>query len=138
MDHASIFAVIASSYSIAPVFLPEIGIYFIVLIWTVAIYGMIWCFKVPRNRNVAVVIKVCMGSLFLLIGKQVILNYTILQLTLQIIGFLSYLLGVIVYIVKWPDPWPNYFGYHEIWHLFTILGAYCVFALTNDLIISSK
>jgi hemolysin III len=22
-----------------------------------------------------------------------------------------------------PDPWPEWFGYHEVWHVFTILAA---------------
>ena len=28
-----------------------------------------------------------------------------------------------VYALKRPDPWPTVFGYHEVFHLFTIIGA---------------
>ena len=32
----------------------------------------------------------------------------------------SYSLGAVVYGFKWPDPSPTYFGFHEIFHAFTI------------------
>jgi len=38
------------------------------------------------------------------------------------IGGLSYTLGAIVYIKRWPNPWPATFGYHEVFHLF-VIGA---------------
>lgn len=31
--------------------------------------------------------------------------------------------GAVVYMLKKPDPWPGVFGFHEIWHIFVILGA---------------
>jgi len=40
-------------------------------------------------------------------------------------GGLLYTLGAVVYALKWPDPWPLSFGYHEIFHLFTVGGAAC-------------
>ena len=40
-------------------------------------------------------------------------------------GGLLYTLGAVVYAVKWPDPWPRVFGFHEIFHLFTVAGAGC-------------
>ena len=38
-------------------------------------------------------------------------------------GGLAYTLGAVVYALKWPDPWPRTFGYHEVFHAFTIVGA---------------
>jgi hemolysin III len=32
-------------------------------------------------------------------------------------------LGAVVYALKRPDPWPRVFGYHEVFHLFTVIGA---------------
>ena len=40
-------------------------------------------------------------------------------------GGLLYTLGAVVYALKRPDPWPRVFGFHEIFHLFTIAGAGC-------------
>jgi hemolysin III len=43
-------------------------------------------------------------------------------LTLLIVGGGLYSLGAIVYGFKRPDPAPAWFGYHEIFHTFTILA----------------
>ena len=36
-------------------------------------------------------------------------------------------IGTIVFVNKSPNPWPKVFGYHEIFHIFTILGMICIF-----------
>ena len=38
-------------------------------------------------------------------------------------GGLFYSTGAIIYATKKPDPFPNRFGFHEIWHLFVLLGS---------------
>jgi hemolysin III len=38
-------------------------------------------------------------------------------------GGLVYSVGAVVYATQRPDPWPNTFGYHEVFHLLTILAG---------------
>jgi hemolysin III len=38
-------------------------------------------------------------------------------------GGITYTLGFVVFATKRPDPWPRTFGYHEIWHVFTVVAA---------------
>ena len=38
------------------------------------------------------------------------------------LGGLFYTVGAVIYGAKRPDPVPNVFGYHEIWHLFVLAG----------------
>jgi hemolysin III len=38
-------------------------------------------------------------------------------------GGLVYSAGAVVYAARRPDPWPNTFGYHEVFHLLTILAG---------------
>jgi hemolysin III len=42
---------------------------------------------------------------------------------LMLFGGVAYTLGAVVYALKKPDPWPLVFGYHEVFHLFTVIGA---------------
>jgi hemolysin III len=35
-------------------------------------------------------------------------------------GGLLYTLGAVVYARKRPDPWPRWFGYHEVFHALTL------------------
>jgi len=47
------------------------------------------------------------------------------------IGGMLYTLGAFIVGLRKPDPWPNIFGYHEIWHLMVVAAAslhYCVMA----------
>jgi hemolysin III len=38
-------------------------------------------------------------------------------------------LGAIVYVTKRPDFYPGVFGFHEVWHIFVIVGCLCHFIL---------
>ena len=42
-------------------------------------------------------------------------------------GGIAYTLGAVIYATKWPDPWPESFGFHEIWHIFVMAGAFSHF-----------
>ena len=44
-------------------------------------------------------------------------------------GGLFFTVGAVIYVLKKPDPWPGVFGFHEIWHIFVILGAFSHFVL---------
>ena len=36
---------------------------------------------------------------------------------------LAYTAGALVYAAKRPDPWPGVFGFHEVFHACTVVGA---------------
>jgi hemolysin III len=36
-------------------------------------------------------------------------------------------LGTTIFVNKWPDPWPSFFGYHEVFHIFTVFGMLSIF-----------
>jgi hemolysin III len=38
-------------------------------------------------------------------------------------GGLAYTGGAVVYALQRPDPWPRVFGYHEVFHSLTVVGA---------------
>ncbi len=38
-------------------------------------------------------------------------------------GAVLYTVGAVVYARKRPDPWPQVFGYHEVFHALTVVGA---------------
>jgi hemolysin III len=43
-------------------------------------------------------------------------------LALVLAGGLLYSAGGIAYALKRPDPWPRWFGFHEVFHAFTLAG----------------
>lgn len=42
---------------------------------------------------------------------------------LIVLGGLLYTLGAVVYARRWPDPFPRWFGYHEVFHLLVIAAT---------------
>ena len=50
-------------------------------------------------------------------------------------GGVAYTLGGFAYGLKRPDPFPQIFGYHEIFHLLVIIAATCHFFVVAHLIL---
>ena len=79
-----------------------------------------------------------MNSLFLSMGWVAVLAIPQLLdflefewILLLAIGGLLYTCGAFVVGLRRPDPWPETFGYHEIWHAMVVAAAtlhYCVMA----------
>jgi hemolysin III len=51
------------------------------------------------------------------------------RLALGVLGGVLYTVGVVVLIRRRPDPSPRVFGYHEVWHAFTVAAGACHYAL---------
>ncbi|WP_217702467.1 hemolysin III family protein [Nocardioides guangzhouensis] len=43
-------------------------------------------------------------------------------LFLLVAGAGLYVTGAVVYFFQRPDPWPRWFGFHEVFHAFTVLA----------------
>ena len=57
-----------------------------------------------------------------------LLKVEVVGLLLVVAGGLLYSAGAIVYARRRPDPAPDVFGYHELFHVFTLAAAGCHFA----------
>ncbi len=42
---------------------------------------------------------------------------------LILVGGVTFTLGAVIYLIKWPDPVPTVFGYHEVFHLVIIAAC---------------
>lgn len=56
------------------------------------------------------------------------------ELSLFWVGMALYLVGSQVYARKAPDPWPDTFGYHEIWHVMVVLAAACTYHTNSSIL----
>ena len=56
------------------------------------------------------------------------------QIALILAGGFAYTVGMVVLWRRWPDPRPRRFGYHEVWHLFTIVAAALHFAAVASVV----
>jgi hemolysin III len=128
LDHTMIFFLIAGTAT--PAFLIGIpgplGIVGVCAMWTVtlaaAVTHLVWM-DAP---------EVLVGGTFIALGvaagialPAVWMHNGVAAGTLMISGGLLYTVGAVAYHLRWPDPLPSIFGYHEVFHSFVGAAAAC-------------
>jgi hemolysin III len=140
LDHSMIFVLIAGTYTpVCLLGMPKAwGIPVLATVWTGATTGVV--LKVTafdRLRALNYALYPVLGWAAVVAMPVLFHRLTGLQLAFLIAGGVVYTLGIPVLLRKWPDPWPATFGYHEIWHVFTVVAGLCHFALVGLLVTSS-
>ncbi len=137
LDHAMIFVLIAGSYT--PITLlaldPAWGITFLVLAWGIAAGGAIlalWHMRIIKKY--AAVFYIGFGWLLVLALPAVLRALDPPELILLATGGVLYTLGAIGLWLRFPNPSPRFFGYHEVWHAMTLMAAGCHYVLVLMLV----
>lgn len=122
-DHANIFVIIAGTYTpFALMLLPEGQAR--LLLWTVwggalaGVFFRVFWVGAPRWLYTAVYIALGWVAVFFMVPFWN--NGGPLVVVLIAAGGLLYTLGAVVYGTKRPDPSPRWFGFHEVFHAFTV------------------
>ena len=125
LDHAMIFVLIAATYTpIAVSSLPRnAATLILVVVWTGAVMGLATQLtrrSLPRRLIV---------SLYIVVGWAITpvvhLLWGVLGVTgfgLLLIGGVLHTVGAVIYATERPNPYPRWFGFHEIFHLL-VIGA---------------
>jgi hemolysin III len=133
LDHSMIFVLIAGTYTpICLLVLPRAwGIPVLVAVWVTALAGVIMkMVRVStRGGKSGSWLYVVMGWGAIIVLPQLLSNLDPARIALLAAGGLLYTAGAVVLGSRRPDPRPATFGYHEIWHAFTIAAGACHFAL---------
>jgi len=132
-DHANIFLLIAGSYTPFSVLLLEgtARVALLATVWTGAVLGVL--FRVfwtdaPRWLYVPIYIALGWAAVFFIpaffdgatrIGG---FGLGVATFVMIVVGGALYTIGGVVYGFKRPNPWPRWFGFHEVFHTFTILA----------------
>lgn len=131
LDHTTIYALIAGTY--APV-----GLLVIHPAWQVPILGAAWGgallaatakFVWPEAPTwVAPLVCIALGSIALLALPQILDGIGATGTLLLVGGGLAYATGAVIYARRRPDPIPDTFGYHELFHALVIVAVACQYA----------
>lgn len=127
IDHANIFLLIAGSYTpITMLSLPQDkAILLLALVWGGALLGIgfrVFWIGAPRWLYVPLYVLLGWAAVMFIVD---FFNANWVMMTLIIIGGVFYTLGAVVYGMKRPNPFPGSFGFHEIFHTFTLLAFLC-------------
>ncbi|MEY4019433.1 MAG: hypothetical protein RLZZ590_733 [Actinomycetota bacterium] len=127
IDHANIFLLIAGSYTpITWLALErEKAILLLAIIWGTAVLGIgfrIFWIGAPRWLYVPIYVGMGWGAMAFITD---FMNANAPMMILILVGGLCYTVGAVVYGLKKPNPFPGKFGFHEIFHTFTVLAFMC-------------
>ena len=130
LDHANIYLIIAGTYTPFAVLALDGAAQLAVLliIWIGAAAGVafrtVWL-GAPRWLYTSLYIGLGWVAVFFI--PQFLAGVGPAAVILVFAGGLLYSLGAVVYGLKRPDPWPDSFGFHEIFHAFTVAAYLCQF-----------
>ena len=128
LDHAAIFVMIAGTYTpICLLVLSGAGaIALLVAVWVAAVAGVILALTgIATRPGVGHTMYITIGWLAVLALPEMVRRLSPASLALLISGAVLYTVGAFVLALRWPDPSPKVFGYHEVWHVMVVAASLC-------------
>lgn len=126
LDHSMIFLAIAGTYTPVALFGIEgwASPTVLSLVWCGAAVGiaLVWA-PVTVPRWLFTSIYAVVGWVAVVALPQLVRSLGLLGFSLIVAGGICYTLGAVVYGTRRPDPWPRVFGFHEVFHAFTVVAA---------------
>jgi hemolysin III len=128
LDHSMIFLFIAGTYTpLAMMALqPTTGAVVLAVVWGGALGGVVFKLAWPNGpRWVGVPVYVALGWVAVFVLPDLMERAGVAALVLLLVGGVLYTAGALFYAMRWPDPWPRTFGYHEFFHSAVSAAAIC-------------
>jgi hemolysin III len=126
LDHSAIFLAIAGTYTPVAAFCLD-GWY------RPAVLGTVWGASTVGIATRWMPVNLprwLFGTIYVMVGWSMLLALPGLLRGAGGVGFglllaggMAYTLGAVVFAAKRPDPWPKVFGFHEVFHACTLVGA---------------
>jgi hemolysin III len=132
LDHAMIYALIAGTYTpfALLVLRARWGIPILAVVCATCVAAtaakVLW-----RNPPTWVAAATCLGLgwIALPVFPQIAAHIGLGGTMLLTAGGIAYSIGAVVYALKRPDPFPQTFGYHEVFHALVIVAVACQYAV---------
>jgi len=127
IDHANILLLIAGTYTPLAVLAlpPEKGLVLLIVVWSGTVLGIlfrVFWINAPRWLYVALYLALGWAAVMYMVD---LVNANVAMMVLVCVGGLLYTGGAVIYAMKKPNPWPGRFGFHEIFHVCTVLAFLC-------------
>jgi hemolysin III len=130
LDHAGVYLLIAGTYTPFGLLVmsPEWAVPVLAVVWVGALLAILLkLFWVTAPKWLSAAIGLALGWVGAAAFSQ-LLKVELAGLLLVLAGGLFYTWGAVVYARRRPDPVPHVFGYHELFHVFTVAAAGCQYA----------
>lgn len=133
-DHANIYLFIAGSYTPFAVLALRgtTRVAVLAAVWAVAAAGVLFrLFWVGAPRWLYTPLYIGLGWAAMFVVPQLLHGAGAAAFVLIAVGGTCYTLGGLVYGLKRPNPSPRWFGFHEIFHAFTVVGFVCQYVAAS-------
>lgn len=134
-DHIMIYIVIAATYT--PVCLGPLrgpwGWSIFGVVWAMAILGTVFtAIWINTPRKLSTGLYILMGWTVVIAAYPMIKTFSAIPRGMEglawlLAGGIFYTIGGVIYALKWPKLKLKYWGFHEIFHIFVMLGTFCQF-----------
>jgi hemolysin III len=141
LDHSTILLAIGGSYT-AVTALSLTGTartVMLAIVWTATIVGIVirmsW---LNAPYPVVAIVYLVVGWIALVDLPAYVAALSTYQLTMIVVGGLFYTVGGVVYAVHKPNPIPEVFGYHEVFHALVVAGAVSHYVAVLSLVLDAR
>lgn len=137
LDHSMIFVLIAGTYTpfLLLVVGGKAGFWLLILLWAGAALGIaLKVIHVHGFRVISGILYIALGWIGIVTLPQMLEHFETWQLALVVLGGVIYTGGAVILLRNKPDPNPEVFGYHEIWHTAVVLGCVCYYVLILSIV----
>jgi len=132
LDHATIYALIAGTYTPIGLLILHPGwrAPILVTVWGVALIATAAKFAWRRAPSwLTPAVAVALGWVAVVVLPQIVDQIGLAGALLLVGGGLAYTVGAVVYVRRRPDPVPDVFGYHELFHALVVVAVACQYAV---------
>jgi hemolysin III len=138
LDHSAIFILIAGTGT--PLFLlalPEVsGHKLLLLTWSTTVLGIMQSLFWPKAPKwISAILYIFAGWIIAPYLPELKAALGDTSLIFLFTGGVLYTLGAVIYALHKPNPWPKYFGYHEVFHLLVMVAAFFHFLTVYRLLV---
>ena len=126
LDHIAIYLLIAGTYT--PITLVSLR-----GVWGWSLFGVVWgitvlgvllkIFYIHAPDWLAALIYVGMGWLAMIAIYPLVTTLQPAALMWLFLGGIFYTIGAVIYSLERPKLWPKWFGSHDLFHIFVLLGS---------------
>lgn len=135
VDHGMVYVLIAGTYTpVCILALPRVlGSVFLCVIWSAAAVGI--GLKVSwRGVKTASVMYLVIGWAIVLVLPWAYDRIGAVGLALYAAGGIIFSVGAVLFYKQWPSLKPDVFGFHEVWHVMTVVAVTLQFGASAILV----
>jgi len=141
LDHSMIFLLIAGTYTpFGVLVLPgTLARVVIAVVWGGALLGMalnmVW---IDAPKWISAIVYIALGWIAVVAFPELVSELGATATGLILLGGVLYSAGAAVYALRCPDPAPDVFGYHEVFHALVIAAAVAHYAVVAFYVLPRK